>query len=208
MGKTNLSKAGLFHLFVVYIIWSSTYLAIRIAVVKGSGFPPFAMVASRLIVAGLILLAYGWIRKNRISISAREFLIISISGIFLWLGGNGLVTWSEQHVQSGLAALLASTTPVWAALLDSILSKKKISPLLISSIFLGLGGVAVLVYPSLAKGNSSDFISGLILVGASISWAVGSVFQKRNPFGALRFRIFRLSINNRQRLICNSVAVV
>jgi hypothetical protein len=57
MGKTNLSKAGLFHLFVVYIIWSSTYLAIRIAVVKGSGFPPFAMVASRLIVAGLILLA-------------------------------------------------------------------------------------------------------------------------------------------------------
>ena len=177
----NLSKSGLFHLLIVYVVWSSTYLAIRVAVTEGSGFPPFSMGASRLIVAGLILLGIGWIRKNKISISIREFLIILISGLFLWLGGNGLLIWSEQHVHSGLAALLVSTTPVWAALLDSILAKKKISPLLLGSIILGLGGVAVLVYPSIAKGNLSDLISGVILVGASISWAIGSIFQKRNP---------------------------
>ena len=107
--------------------------------------------------------------------------MISVSGIFLWTGGNGLLIWSEQHVHSGFAALLVSTTPLWAALLEAILSRRKPSLILVCSIFLGLGGIIVLMYPSLVAGSSADFISGIILVGASMSWAVGSVIQKRNP---------------------------
>jgi drug/metabolite transporter (DMT)-like permease len=181
METTPLSKNGLFHLFIVYIVWSSTYLAIRVAVGEGSGFPPFAMGASRLAIVGIVLLAFAYIRKNKLIITAKELLIISISSVFLWTGGNGLLLWAEQHTYSGLAALLVSTTPMWAALLDSIFSKKTPSSLLIGSIFLGLGGIAVLIYPSLRAGNSADYISGLLLVGASLCWAAGSVYQKRNP---------------------------
>jgi drug/metabolite transporter (DMT)-like permease len=185
----NLSKAGLLNLLVVYIVWSSTYLAIRIAVSVGSGFPPFAMGASRMLITGIIMIAIAVILKNKITISGREFLIIAVSGLFLWTGANGLLIWSEQHVHSGLAALLVSTTPIWASLLDSILDKRKPSALLIVSLFCGLGGIAVLIYPSLSVHNSSDFISGLILVGASLSWAIGSVIQKRNPLAISDFTL-------------------
>jgi drug/metabolite transporter (DMT)-like permease len=181
MQKATLSKNGLFHLFIVYIVWSSTYLAIRLAVGEGSGFPPFAMGASRMFVGGLILLAFAFIRKLKIFISARDLLIIVISGILLWTGGNGFLLWAEQHTHSGLAALLISTTPVWAALLGSVLSKKAPSLLLISSIIFSLSGIAVLIYPFLAEGNRSDFVSGLLLVCASIFWAIGSMVQVRNP---------------------------
>jgi drug/metabolite transporter (DMT)-like permease len=185
----NLSRSGLFHLFIIYVIWSSTYLAIRIAVGEGSGFPPFAMGASRLLITGIILLVIAIVRKDKIAITGRELLIITVSGVFLWTGGNGLLIWSEQHVHSGLAALLISTTPIWAALLDAVLSKRRPSAVLFLSLFLGLGGIAVLVYPSLSAHNLSDLISGLILVGGSISWAIGSVIQKRNPLAISDFTL-------------------
>lgn len=185
----NLSKAGLLNLLVVYIVWSSTYLAIRIAVSGGSGFPPFAMGASRMVVTGIILLLIAWLRRQRIVITGREFLVIAASGLFLWTGGNGLLIWSEQHVQSGLAALLVCTTPIWASLIDSILYKRRPSGLLILSLFLGLSGIFVLMYPSLSIHNLSDFISGLILVGASVSWAIGSVIQKHNSLNISDFTL-------------------
>jgi drug/metabolite transporter (DMT)-like permease len=185
----NLSRSGLFHLFIIYVIWSSTYLAIRIAVGEGSGFPPFAMGASRLLITGIIMLLIAVIRKDKITISGRELLIIAVSGVFLWTGGNGLLIWSEQHVHSGLAALLISTTPIWAALLDAVLSRRRPSAVLFLSLFLGLGGIAVLVYPSLSAHNLSDLISGLILVGGSISWAIGSVIQKRNQLAISDFTL-------------------
>lgn len=156
-------------------------MAIRVAVGEGGGFPPFAMGASRLVIVGIILLAFAYIRKNKLFITVRELLIISISSVFLWTGGNGLLLWAEQHTYSGLAALLVSTTPMWAALMDSILSKKAPPLLLIGSLFLGLGGIATLIYPSVSAGNSADYFSGLLLVGASLCWAAGSVYQKRNP---------------------------
>jgi drug/metabolite transporter (DMT)-like permease len=185
----NLSNAGLLNLLVVYIVWSSTYLAIRVAVAEGSGFPPFSMGASRMLITGIIFLLIAWLRKQRISITGRELIVIAVSGFFLWTGGNGLLIWSEQHVHSGLAALLVSTTPLWVALIEAILARRMLSPLLIMSLFFGLGGIAVLIYPSLSAGNSSDFFSGMILLGASISWAIGSVIQKRNQLNISDFTL-------------------
>jgi drug/metabolite transporter (DMT)-like permease len=184
-----LSNAGLLNLLVVYVVWSSTYLAIRVAVSEGSGFPPFSMGASRMLITGIIFLLIAWLRKQRISITGREFIVVAVSGLFLWTGGNGLLIWSEQHVHSGLAALLVSTTPVWVALIEAIIAGRMLSPLLIMSLFFGLGGIAVLIYPSLSAGNSSDFISGIILLGASISWAIGSVIQKHNPLNISDFTL-------------------
>jgi drug/metabolite transporter (DMT)-like permease len=185
----NLSKSGLLNLLVVYIVWSSTYLAIRVAVAEGSGFPPFAMGASRMLITGIIFLLIAWLHRQRIFISGREIFVIALSGFFLWTGGNGLLIWSEQHVHSGLAALLVSTTPVWVALMEAILARRLPSPVLIMSLFLGLGGIAVLVYPSLSAGDSSDFFSSIILVGASLSWAVGSLIQKRNSLNISDFTL-------------------
>jgi drug/metabolite transporter (DMT)-like permease len=181
MGKVSLSKIGLVHLVVVYIVWSSTYLAIRVAVEEGSGFPPFAMGASRLVIAGMVLAAFASLRKNRIILSAQELLIVSLSGFLMWGVANGSLVWAEQYTHSGLASLLISTTPMWAALLDSALAKKTPSPLLVGSIVLGLLGVAVLMVPAFRAGSSTNFISGLLIVVASLSWAAGSVYQKRNP---------------------------
>jgi drug/metabolite transporter (DMT)-like permease len=181
MGKVSLSKIGLVHLFVVYVIWSSTYLAIRVAVEEGSGFPPFVMGGSRLVLAGLMLFALASLRKNRLLLTAKELLIVSISGFLTWGVSNALLVWAEQYTHSGLASLLISTTPMWVAFLDSVVSKKAPSPLLVGSIVLGLLGVAVLMFPAFRADGSTDFISGLLIVVASLSWAAGAVYQKRTP---------------------------
>jgi drug/metabolite transporter (DMT)-like permease len=178
---TSLSKIGLAHLFVVYLLWSSTYLAIRVAVEEGSGFPPFAMGGSRLVLAGLILFALTCLRKDRLLLTFKELSVVSVSGFLMWGLSNGLLIWAEQHTNSGLASLLISTTPMWVALFDSALSKRSPSLFLVGSIFLGLSGVAVLMLPVMRAGDATDFISGLLLVVASLSWAVGTVYQKRNP---------------------------
>ena len=137
----------------------------------------------------LYFLSIAWLRKQRIAITGKELCVIAASGFFLWTGGNGLLIWSEQHVQLGLAALLVCTTPVWASLIESILDKKRPSVLLILSLFLGLCGIFVLMYPALSVNNISDFISGLTLVGASVCWAIGSVIQKHNPLNISDFTL-------------------
>lgn len=175
------ATGGLFHLFVVYIVWSSTYLAIRVAVGEGSGFPPFAMGAGRMFIASLILLGFAYLRKNRLKPSINELLVLAASGTLLWVGGNGLVIWAEQHANSGFAALMVASTPIWVAFLDAILSRKTPSPLLIGSLLFGFCGLGVLMAPSFLMGNTIELSSTIALLGAAFSWACGSVLQVRYP---------------------------
>src|SRR5436190_1497996 len=102
---------GLAYLFVVYVAWSSTYLAIRIGVQEGSGFPPFIMAGCRFLAAGGVLLAWSALARKRLRITRQELPILVVSGLCLMLGGNGLVTWAEQHAHSGYAALVVGCTP-------------------------------------------------------------------------------------------------
>ncbi|NPV91459.1 MAG: EamA family transporter [Firmicutes bacterium] len=178
---SSLSRAGLAHLLVVYIIWSSTYLAIRVAVEEGSGFPPFSMVAVRMFFACAILFVYCFLRGFRLKPTARELMIMGASGALLWVGGNGLVVWAEQHANSGFAALVAASSPIWVALFDSILSKKAPAPLLAGSLLFGFCGLGVLVAPSLLDGGGTDFASGIALLSASVCWGFGSIIQTRYP---------------------------
>jgi drug/metabolite transporter (DMT)-like permease len=93
--EKNITPTSLFHLVVVYIIWGSTYLGIRVVVREGSGFPPFTMGLMRAWVAGAILLLWGWLRKNRIKPTRAEWSTMIGSGLLLWTAANGLVMWAE-----------------------------------------------------------------------------------------------------------------
>lgn len=136
--NSRVKSAGLFYLSVVYIIWGSTYLAIRVAVREGSGFPPFTMGMTRLFLAGVLLLLWAVLRKMPIRPSREEILVLVSSGLLLWTGGNGLVMWATQHANSGLAALIVASAPIWAALIETLINRRVPSLRLVSRCLLGL----------------------------------------------------------------------
>lgn len=176
-----INTIGLVHLGVVYIVWSSTYLAIRIAVREGAGFPPFTMALMRVVAAGAILFIWALLSKKRIKITRRELLILTISGILLWTGGNGLVTWAEQRAESGLAAIIFASLSIWVAIMEAIIDRRIPSKHLVGSLLIGLLGIVILTIPSSLDGVRADMMSLLALVAATISWAMGSLLQTRNP---------------------------
>ena len=179
--STSLSIKGLLNLVVVYLVWGSTYLFIRVAVREGSGFPPFAMVASRILCGSAILFAVGWLLKNRLSVPRSELRLLALSGLLLWLGGNGMVTWAERHADSSYAALILGTTPIWAVILEAILERRIPSPLLIFSLLVGFTGLAVLVWPVLQQGAMADLTSTIALLIAAVLWPAGSMMLQRSP---------------------------
>lgn len=118
----SLPRAGLFHLLVVYLVWSSTYLAFKVGV--SNGFAPFWMGATRFIPAALLLLLYARWQGLRTQLSPAEVGGLVISGTLLWVGGNGLILVASQHVPSGYVALMIATTPIWAAAIEGLLERR------------------------------------------------------------------------------------
>ena len=177
-----LDRGGLAHLLVVYLAWGSTYLGIRLAVGGPHGFPPFTMAMLRVFVAAAVLLGWARLRGERIRLRGREWVLLGGSGLLLWVGGNGLVTWAEIRASSGLAALLVAAMPLWGESITMILDRKAPSPLMVGSILLGFAGVATLSWPVLRQGTSADIAAVVGLLLAPLFWALGSIwFQRRRP---------------------------
>ncbi len=172
---------GLVHLLIVYIVWGSTYLGIRIAVREGAGFPPFVMAGSRILVAGSILLLWGALARQKLRPTRGDVAVFASSGLLLWLGGNGLVTWAEQRAESGYAALLVGSAPLWTTTVESFIDRRPPTLRLLGALLIGLAGLAVLNYPVLRHGSRADVLSALALLAAVMSWGVGSIYQKRRP---------------------------
>ncbi len=170
---------GLFHLGIVYVLWGSTFLAIRIAVREGTGFPPFSMAGSRVAVAGLILLLIVRLRRKLLVPTLPELLVLATSGVLLWTGGNGLVTWAEQRADSGFAALVIATIPIMVAIAEALLDRRAPSWLLVLSLATALLGVAVLGAPALDAAQGADLGSVIALLAGAVSWTIGTVLQKR-----------------------------
>jgi drug/metabolite transporter (DMT)-like permease len=101
--------------------------------------------------------------------------------LLLWTGGNGLVVWAEQRAPSGLAALVVGSSPLWVALIESVLERRRPTLRLIGSLLIGLLGIALLSAPVFRSGIQADILSVLALALASLSWASGSILQSRNP---------------------------
>jgi drug/metabolite transporter (DMT)-like permease len=155
---------------VIYILWGSTYLAIRVAV---ETLPPFLMAGVRFLIAGSILYAYS--RNGEAPRpTRRQWRNAVLASIPLFVVGNGGVTYAEQTVPSGLAALVVATLPAWLLLLDwSYGGRRGPRVMEVAGIVLGLVGVFVLAAPSGAE--SIPLLGTLLLVGSSIGWAAGSL---------------------------------
>ena len=176
----KLSFYGLMHLFIVYILWGSTYLGIRVAVQEGSGFPPMIMSATRVFAGSLLLLGIArFFQKQKFQLTKDELIPLLISGLALWWGGNGLVAIAEVTVPSGFAALIISCTPIWVAIIESMIDKKRPSILLVFSLLIGLAGIAALNWPTIRFGNFNYLWGSVLLVLAGLSWGAGSIYQKR-----------------------------
>jgi drug/metabolite transporter (DMT)-like permease len=161
---------------VIYVVWGSTYLAIRIVV---ETMPPFLSAAARFLVAGGALLAFLVWRGMRLPTST-EWKSAAVTGFLLLAAGNGAVVWAEKSISSGLAALLVALAPVWFALLDWMRPAGKRPALkTVIGIVIGFLGVILLVNGrSAADSNGGSLIASLAVVGAGISWAAGSLYSK------------------------------
>lgn len=160
----------------VYVVWGSTYLGIAIAI---ESIPPFLMLAIRFAIAGSILVAIEVARGDllRVRPSRRQVRDAAIVGALLLGIGNGFVGFGELTVASGIAAVLIALMPVWLAVLGWIYFRDRLPAIVVAGIGLGLGGVAILVWPE--NGASFAVVGIVALLLAPIGWAHGSLFSAR-----------------------------
>jgi drug/metabolite transporter (DMT)-like permease len=160
----------------IYIIWGSTYLAIRYAVAT---IPPFLMGGIRFLISGALL--YLWARYRGATAPTKlHWRNAVIAGGFLLLGGNGAVVWAEQFVPSGLTALLVSILPFWLVIIEWVRPpRKRPSTAVLVGLIVGFIGIIVLVGPGNVGGHGDvKPIGALVLILGSLSWAIGSFWSR------------------------------
>src|ERR1700758_4092743 len=164
---------------IIYFVWGSTFLAIRVGVRE---VPPFLLAAMRFLVAGLVL--YGWmIAQGERSPSRRQWMSAFVLAVLIFVLDYGLLFWAEQRVPSGIAAVMMATIPVFMALSEIILLQtQKLTFRLASALLIGMGGVAVLMSHSLNLGGAPlDRAGALALIIAAMSWSVSSALTRKLP---------------------------
>ncbi len=167
---------------IVYFVWGSTFLAIRVGVRE---VPPFLLAAMRFLLAGTIL--YAWMRaRGTPSPRSREWLSAALLAVLIFVGDYGMVFWAETRVPSGVTAVMMATIPVFMALSEIFfLGTQRLTLRLALALLVGIGGVVVLVSHSLGLGKSAIDRSGAIalLIGA-MSWSVASALSRKLPLPA------------------------
>jgi len=166
-------------LVVLYVVWGSTYLAMRFAIAT---IPPFWMAGTRHFVAGALLFGFVRLRGMRWP-SRREWGAAAGIGVLLLTLGNGGVVWAEQYVDSGVTALIVAFVAIWMVLIDWLLpSGRRPRRGVFVGLALGLGGVGLLVGPAHMGGDQRVSVVGtVVLVVASFAWALGSILSRRLP---------------------------
>jgi drug/metabolite transporter (DMT)-like permease len=164
---------------IIYFVWGSTFLAIRVGVRE---VPPFLLAAMRFSVAGLIL--YGWMfARGERSPSRRQWMSAFLLALLIFVLDYGLLFWAEQRVPSGIAAVMMATIPVFMALSEIILlGTQRLTVRLALALLIGIGGVAVLTIHSLDLGGAPiDRTGAVALIIAAISFAVSSSLTRKLP---------------------------
>ena len=161
---------------IIYLVWGSTYLAIRVGVLE---MPPFLMAGIRFFLAGAIL--YGWMRVTGVpSPNRREWRDAIILGALMFLMDYACLFWAEQRVASGISAVILAAIPVCIALLEMMLGTQKLTVRLALGLAVGIAGVAVLVNPFSSLGEAPLDHRGVIaLIVACWGWSIGTIVTRR-----------------------------
>jgi drug/metabolite transporter (DMT)-like permease len=185
-GNSRPGLAAWAALLAVWVVWGSTYLAIRVA---DRSIPPFAMAGARYLAAGALLYPLASLGSRRRQAAApgpgtratpsrlAQWGGMAVVGTLLLAFGNGGVSYAEQTLPSGLAALLVASVPLWMALADRVINGQRIPLLGWLALVIGIGGIAVLARPS----GNGEVLPILVVLGASVSWGIGSVLAGRLP---------------------------
>ena len=163
---------------LVYVLWGSTYLGIRIA---DESIRPTVLGATRFAIAGVLMLAWCWFAKKRVAITRDEAWRLAVIGILLLTGGNTTLAWAELTVPSGLAALIVAITPLWVMILDWLFYRERLSALGLAGLGLGIAGIAVLLWPQLSAASAvgrHELVGAVSLLFGSACWALGSVLSR------------------------------
>lgn len=164
---------------IIYFVWGSTFLAIRVGVHE---VPPFLLAAMRFLIAGLVL--YVWmLAQGERSPNVRQWTSASLLAILIFVCDYGLLFWAEQRVPSGIAAVMLATIPVFMALSEILfLRTQKLTPRLALALLVGIAGVGVLVSRSLNLGGSPiDTKGAAALIFAAMSWSIASALTRKLP---------------------------
>jgi drug/metabolite transporter (DMT)-like permease len=156
-------------LATIYLVWGSTYLAIR---VTDRTMPPLLMSSVRFLIAGAAL--YAFASRGRARPTLREWRAAAIVGAALLMVGNGGVAWVETRLESGLAALIVAIIPLWFAVMDRVFFGRRLSAPAIAGLFVGFGGVVLLVHP----GGGGSVLPMLALLVTTAAWAGGSLYAR------------------------------
>lgn len=163
----------------ICLIWGTTYLAIRVAV---KSYPPFLMAGVRQLISGAILMVLALAVNPKRDLSAKNVWRQTVIGLLLITAGNGLVTWAEQYIQSGVAALICSTMPISSVLINIFRGKEKLNAHIVVGMLLGFLGVTLIFKDSLSTGEVTHPLYGWAVAGlfaATVAWAYGSLLNKR-----------------------------
>ena len=182
--KTSDNQSGssaqtLLAFAIIYFVWGSTFLAIRVGVRE---IPPFLLAAMRFLIAGVVL--YGWrIARGEPSPTKRQWMSAFLLALLIFVFDYGLLFWAEQRVPSGIAAVMMATIPVFMALAEILfLRTQRLTIRLSLSLLIGTGGVAVLMSRGLNLGGAPiDFYGAVALIFASMSWSTASALTRKLP---------------------------
>src|SRR5215468_3580236 len=159
---------------LVYVFWGSTYLAILIAV---RHFPAPVLGALRFLISGTLMLGWCAFSGKKIAVSRGDFLRLLLIGVLLLVGGNTVLAWAEESINSGLAAMIVAVVPIWIALIEALFGGDRLNRLGWMGLLLGIGGLFVLLWPDITNGSAiggRDLLASVGLMLGSLSWAVGS----------------------------------
>jgi drug/metabolite transporter (DMT)-like permease len=191
-------------LWVVYLVWGSTYLAIRVLVhpTSGAALPPLLGAGARFCLAGLVMLALTLRRPATDGrpdpLGWRQWGAAAVVGTALLLGGNGLVSLAEQRVASGPAAVIIATVPIWATLIGAVVGREPVRRRHAVGLALGFAGVAILVLGN--GGGRLDPVGVVVLVTAALAWSAGSVWSRKAPL------VRRPLVMTGMEMLCGGVA--
>lgn len=171
---------------ILYIVWGSTYFFIQMGV---EYIPPFLMGALRFVIAGILLMIWCFIKKEKV-FNSRQIKYASVTGIFLLFVGTGAVIWAEKTIPSSLVAVLVASQAIWLVLFDKRNWKENFTnKSTIIGLIIGFIGVILLFSESAGeaikgKGDWTNIVSLIVLIIGTVSWTAGSIYSKYHSFGS------------------------